>query len=145
KNFAQTELVDTIIALDEQKRNVQTESDALAAAVNAASKEIGRLMAEGKKEDAAQIKNDIAKHKESAKNYTQQLSVIEQELGQQLLLLPNLPHESVPAGKTPEDNEVVRSSGNIPELKNQKKPHWELAAQYGLIDFELGNKITGSG
>ena len=145
KNFKEPELVDKIIQLDEKRRRLQTENDNLAAAVNSASKNIGQLMAKGKKEEAEQLKEQVAQHKEQAKEIAQRLSELETELHDTLVRLPNLPHNSVPAGKTPEDNEVVRQSGNIPDLAAQKLPHWELTAKYGLIDFELGNKITGSG
>ncbi len=145
KNFKEPELVDKIIQLDEKRRQLQTENDNLAAAVNSASKNIGQLMAKGNKEEAEQLKAQVAQHKEQAKEIAQRLSELETELHDTLVRLPNLPHNSVPAGKTPEDNEVVRQSGNIPDLAAQKLPHWELTAKYGLIDFELGNKITGSG
>ncbi|HXS35286.1 MAG TPA: serine--tRNA ligase [Flavipsychrobacter sp.] len=145
KNFKESELVDKIIQLDEKRRQLQTENDNLAAAVNAASKNIGQLMAKGNKEEADQLKAQVAQHKEQAKEIAQRLGELETELHDTLVRLPNLPHNSVPAGKTPEDNEVVRKGGNIPDLTAQKLPHWELTAKYGLIDFELGNKITGSG
>jgi seryl-tRNA synthetase len=87
----------------------------------------------------------VAKNKEQAKEIADKLAALEAEQHDLLVQLPNLPHSSVPAGKTPEDNEVVRSGGNMPDLSAQKLPHWELAAKYGLMDFELGNKITGSG
>jgi seryl-tRNA synthetase len=102
-------------------------------------------MAKGDKEGAELLKEKVGLHKEQAKEIAQKLSDLETELQDMLVRLPNLPHGSVPAGKTPEDNEVVRESGNMPDLSAQKLPHWELAAKYGLIDFELGNKVTGSG
>lgn len=145
KNFKDLHLVDEIIALDEERRKVQAESDTLAATINTASKKVGMLMAKGQKEEAELQKATVATSKESAKNFIQQLATIETDLQEKLLKLPNLPHTSVPFGKTPEDNEVVRQSKETPDLTAQKLPHWELASKYELIDFELGNKITGSG
>jgi seryl-tRNA synthetase len=145
KNFKETELVDTIITLDERRRQIQVENDTLAATINAASKNIGQLMAAGNKEGAEELKTAVAQHKESAKELGQQLSDLETELHDVLVRLPNLPHSSVPPGKTPEENEVVREGGNMPDLSAQKLPHWDLTTKYGMIDFELGNKIAGSG
>lgn len=145
KNFKELSLIDKIISLDEQRRQVQAENDTIAAAVNSASKNIGQLMAKGEKEQAEQLKAEVAQNKEQAKELGQKLGELEKELHDTLVLLPNLPHGSVPAGKTPEENEVLRSGGDTPDLSAQKMPHWELADKYKLIDFELGNKITGSG
>jgi len=145
KHFRETELVDRIIALDEQRRQVQTENDTLAASVNSASKNIGQLMAKGQKEEAEALKLEVAKHKDRSRELSAELSDLETKLHEQLVKLPNLPHVSVPEGRTPEENEIIRSGGALPDLSAQKLPHWELAARYGLIDFELGNKITGSG
>ncbi len=145
KNFKEPELVDKVIELDERRRQLQVESDTIAASVNSASKTIGQLMGQGKKEEAEQLKAEVTLNKERSKEYTQKLTELETELQETLLRLPNLPHSTVPAGKTPEENEVVREAGNQPDLSAQKLPHWELASKYELIDFELGNKITGSG
>jgi seryl-tRNA synthetase len=145
KNFKEPELVETIISLDEHRRQIQLENDNLAAAINTASKSIGQLMAKGDKEAAEQLKEQVAQHKEQAKELSQRLSILESEQHDVLIRLPNLPHSSVPVGKTPEENEVVRMGGTIPKLEAQKLPHWELTAKYNLINFELGNKLTGSG
>jgi len=145
KNFKEIELVDKIIDLDERRRQLQVESDTLASVVNSASKSIGQLMAQGKKEEAEQQKAEVAKNKDKAKELSNSLNELEAELSEMIVRLPNLPHASVPAGKTPEENEVVRTGGNAPDLSSQKLPHWEIAAKYELIDFELGNKLTGSG
>lgn len=145
KNFKEIDLVDKIIAIDEQRRQLQVENDTLAASVNSASKSIGQLMAKGEKEQAEELKAQVAQNKEKAKDIAQRLSELETEQHDMLVRLPNLPHSSVPYGRTPEENEVIRQNANIPDLSSQKLPHWELAARYGLIDFELGNKITGSG
>jgi seryl-tRNA synthetase len=145
KNFSNTALVDTIIEVDELRRTAQQENDALAAVVNAASKEIGALMGKGEKEAAEALKQQVAQHKDQAKALQAKLSELDAKLQELLISLPNLPHSSVPVGKTPEENEVVKQAGAIPDLSAQKAPHWELTEQYQLIDFELGNKITGSG
>ena len=145
KNFSNIALVDTIIEVDELRRTAQQENDALAAIVNAASKEIGALMGKGEKEAAEALKQQVAQHKDQAKALQAKLSELDAKLQELLISLPNLPHSSVPVGKTPEENEVVKQAGAIPDLSAQKAPHWELTEQYQLIDFELGNKITGSG
>ncbi len=145
KNFSNIALVDTIIEVDELRRIAQQENDALAAIVNAASKEIGALMGKGEKEAAETLKQQVAQHKDQAKALQAKLSELDTKLQELLISLPNLPHSSVPVGKTPEENEVVKQAGAIPDLSAQKAPHWELTEQYHLIDFELGNKITGSG
>lgn len=145
RNFKELELVDRIIGLDEKRRGLQAENDSLLAATNAASKEIGKLMASGNKEQAEKIKATVTQNKEKTKTLGEQLDELEKELHNNLVKLPNLPHGSVPFGKTPEENEVVRQEGSTPNLDAQKLPHWELAEKYRLIDFELGTKITGSG
>ncbi|HTN46579.1 MAG TPA: serine--tRNA ligase [Flavipsychrobacter sp.] len=145
KHFKETALVVDIIALDEERRKVQADSDSLAATINSASKNVGTLMSQGKKEEAEQVKAEVAAYKEQSKNYLQQIADIETRLHDKLVKLPNLPHATVPEGKTPEENVVVREGGNTPDLSAQKLPHWELTAKYSLIDFELGTKITGSG
>lgn len=145
KNFKEPELVDAIISLDERRRQVQADNDNLAAASNSASKNIGQLMAKGNKEEAEKLKAEVAAQKERSKDLAQQLSDMEKELHGLLVRVPNLPHSSVPEGRTPEENEVVRQHGETPDLTAQKLPHWELTAKYKLIDFELGTKITGSG
>lgn len=145
KNFKETELVDTIIELDEQLRAVKAENDNVLASINSASKSIGQLMAKGEKEEAEKAKAEVAHNKEKTKELAQKLAELEQALHDNIIKLPNLPHESVPAGKTPEENEVVRTGGDMPTLADSKKPHWDLMDQYNLVDFELGNKIAGSG
>ncbi|MBE9585581.1 serine--tRNA ligase [Mucilaginibacter sp. JRF] len=145
KNFKQPELVDIIIELDEKRRQTQNLSDSVSAEANAAAKKIGELMRTGQKEEAEAIKANTGKWKEDIKQYGEQLNALEAELQQKLVLLPNLPHSSVPKGLTPEENEIVLEHGNKPELPGNALPHWELAAKYNLIDFELGVKITGAG
>jgi seryl-tRNA synthetase len=145
KNFKQLELVDEIIDLDNERRAAQTSSEELQAKANAAAKQIGDLMRTGKKEEAEGIKAHTAAWKEEIKILGDALAMIETDLYQKLVLLPNLPHASVPKGLTPEDNEVVLENGAKPNLPENALPHWDLAAKYKLIDFELGVKITGAG
>jgi seryl-tRNA synthetase len=145
KNFKQTELVDEVIKLDEQRRQTQNTLDGISSESNTAAKQIGELMRTGKKEEAEAIKSKSNTFKEDIKKLSEQLSGIEEELQNKLLILPNLPHTSVPKGKTPEENEVVLEHGAKPDLHAGALPHWELATKYNLIDFELGVKITGAG
>lgn len=145
KNFKEPELVDQIIGVDEQRRALQVENDAIAASVNSASKAIGQLMAKGEKAQAEEMKAQVSNQKEQAKDIAQRLGELEKQLHDLVVRLPNLPHSSVPAGKTPEENVVVRSGGTRPDLGVQKLAHWDLAAKYSLMDLELGTKITGAG
>ncbi|MDB5131600.1 MAG: serine--tRNA ligase [Mucilaginibacter sp.] len=145
KNFKQPQLVDEIIKLDDNRRSTQTSMDNVSAQANAAAKQVGELMRTGKKAEAEELKSTTGAWKEEIKNLGEQLNAIEEELQQKLVLLPNLPHSTVPKGITPEENEIVLENGAIPALPATALPHWELAAKYNLIDFELGVKITGAG
>nr|WP_294907615.1 serine--tRNA ligase [uncultured Lacibacter sp.] len=145
KHFADVNLVDQIIDLDEQRRKTQLENDELAAKVNAASKEIGMLMGKGQKEEAEAKKAEVAQYKESSKNIADQLSTLEQQVNELLVRLPNLPSTLVPVGKTADDNVNVKERGDEPVLPDNAKPHWELIEQYDIVNFELGVKITGRG
>lgn len=145
KNFKDINLVDEVIALDEQRKKLQSDFDTTQAKINAASKEIGQLMAKGQKEEAEAKKKEVAAFKENLEPIKNELAKAETQLDEKLVLLPNLPSEKVPAGKTPNDNEIVKEGGIPPKLPEGSVPHWDLAKKYDLIDFELGNKITGSG
>ena len=145
RNFKQTDVVDAVIALDDERKKLQFEFDETQSKLNAASKEIGQLMAKGNKEEAEQKKQQVATLKSSLQPINEKLIAAEKKLHDEIIKLPNLPHSSVPAGKTPEDNEIVREGGNKPNLHEGAIPHWDLAKKYDLINFELGNKITGSG
>lgn len=145
KNFKQPELVDEIIALDEDRRKTQVQLDDVSAQANSIAKQIGDLMRQGDKQKAETLKAESPVLKEKAKDLTDRLAAIEEELQSKLILLPNLPHTSVPQGSTPEENEVVFEHGEKPVLQENALPHWELAAKYDIIDFELGNKIAGAG
>jgi len=145
KNFKQPLLIDEIILLDDKRRQTQTSLDNISAEANTSAKQIGELMRAGKKEEAEALKSKTGTWKEAIKTLGEQLAGVEDELYQKLVLLPNLPHSSVPPGLTPEENKVVLENGAKPHLPANALPHWELAAKYNLIDFELGVKITGAG
>lgn len=145
KNFKQPELVEQIIALDDERKKLQAEFDSTQAKINSASKDIGKLMAQGNKEEAEQLKAAVPALKAAIEPLKDKMAAAEKSLHDALIQLPNLPYSKVPAGKTPEDNEVVRKSGDYPTFAFTALPHWELAKKYKLIDFDLGNKITGSG
>jgi len=145
KNFKQPELVDEIIKLDEQRRQSQNRLDNVSAEANAAAKQIGELMRNGKKDEAEALKGKTSAWKEDIKKLGEELGAVEDQLQQKIVLLPNLPHTSVPKGVSAEDNETVLENGDKPQLPASALPHWELAAKYNLIDFELGVKITGAG
>ena len=145
RNFKQPELVDQIIQLDDDRRQTQTLLDNISAEANAAAKKIGDLMRQGLKEEAEALKQQNNSFKEKTKTLGDKLSAIEGLLQNELVLLPNLPHVSVPKGASPEENVVAFEYGTIPTLPENALPHWELAAKYDIIDFELGNKIAGAG
>lgn len=145
KNFDATGIVDQITGLYRQKNQLQNMADQAKSEMNALSRDIGNLMREGKKAEAEAAKEKTSEIKESIKEYDRQFSEIEDKVNELLVLLPNLPHQSVPFGKGAEDNEIVKKSGEIPALGENALPHWELAQKYNLIDFELGVKLTGAG
>lgn len=145
KHFNQPGLVDTIIALDDQRKKLQADFDTTQAKVNSASKEIGKLMGQGNKEAAETLKSDVTAWKNTLEPLKEQMAKVEKELQDTIVLLPNLPSAQVPEGRTPEDNVVVREGGHKPVLPEGSVPHWDLIKQYDLVDFETGAKITGSG
>lgn len=146
KNFNNTELIDKALALDEQRKKTQMELDTLLAAQNSLAKQVGDLFKSGKQAEANDLKNKSTALKESSKQLSDQLESIEKEQRELLVTIPNAPSVKVPKGKTPADNEeVFRNSIAFPELGKNALPHWELATKYDIIDFELGNKITGAG
>ncbi|WP_293307639.1 serine--tRNA ligase [Pedobacter sp. UBA5917] len=145
RNFKQPELVDEIIKIDEDRRSTQTSLDSISAEANAAAKQIGDLMRAGKKEEAEAIKVQTASHKENIKNLGDKLNELETAQHNLIVQLPNLPYHLVKEGSTAEDNEVVLTHGEPAKLPTKALPHWELAAKYDIIDFELGVKITGAG
>lgn len=143
RNFKQPELIDELLKWDEKRKQYQFELDELQSKINASSKEIGQFIAKGQKEAAEQKKAEVAAWKQQQN--PEKLTEAEKNIEAILYLIPNLPSEKVPPGKTPEDNEVVREGGQKPSLHGGAAPHWDLTKKYNLIDFELGNKITGSG
>ena len=145
KNFAELDLVDEILSLDEERKKLQLEFDSIQAKVNSTSKEIGQMMAKGKKEDAENKKLEVATFKSSLQPISDRLSIVEKQLQDVLVKLPNLPSDKVPPGKTPADNIVVRAGGSEPRLAANALPHWDLIKKYDIVDFETGAKITGSG
>lgn len=145
RNFKQPELVDQIIQLDDDRRQTQTLLDSISAEANAAAKKIGDLMRQGLKEEAEGLKQQTNTFKEQTKTLGDKLTAIELLLQNELVLLPNLPHTSVPKGAGPDENVVALEHGVVPQLPETALPHWELAAKYDIIDFELGNKIAGAG
>ena len=145
KNFGNIGLVDTILEIDDELRKIKFASESIQASINAASKEIGMLMGKGEKEAAETKKAEVTALKAEMSEKASSLEKLEAEFNKNILLLPNLPHTSVPKGKSAEDNEVVRSGGKNPELYAGAKPHWDLIKEYNLIDFETGAKIAGSG
>ncbi len=145
KYFAEPQLVDTIITLDDERKKLQLEFDNNQAKVNSTSKEIGALMAKGQKEEAEAKKQEVATLKSSLQPISERLAVVEKQLHDELVKLPNLPSAQVPVGKTPADNVVVREGGIKPQLPEGSVPHWDLIKKYDIVDFETGAKITGSG
>ncbi len=145
KHFKEIGLVDEIIRLDEDRRKIQAESDALSGEANAAAKQIGDLMRQGKKEEAEAVKSKSSGYKEQVRQLLDKLATIETALNEKIVQLPNLPHHSVPVGAGAEDNEVVLTNGDIPALSEEALPHWELLTKYDIVDLELGVKVSGAG
>ena len=137
--------IDNVLELDASRRNTQTELDKTASALNALSKDIGMLFKSGQVEKANKLKQKTADLKDKKGTLTETLNSTSEALQNLLYQLPNLPHASVPSGNSEDDNEEVFRSGTVPNLHSNAQPHWELAKKYDIIDFELGNKITGSG
>lgn len=145
KNFDASTIIEEIIELDINRKATQTELDKALAETNKLAKEIGNLYKTGQREKAEEIKNKSGELKLAVKDLEQALSNNISLLNEKLIEIPNIPHESVPAGKSDSDNELVYEEGNIPSLPNNAKPHWELASEYDIIDFDLGSKVTGAG
>ena len=146
KHFADAEnIVSKIIDLDDRRRAVQQQLDACLAEQNVTAKAIGQLMAAKRIEEANAAKQQTADLKERSKQLSAELTQLEQDQKQLLMQVPNLPHSSVPNGKTAADNVVVRQGGIVPTLCEGALPHWDLAKRHDIIDFELGVKITGAG
>ncbi|MFM8951318.1 MAG: serine--tRNA ligase [Bacteroidota bacterium] len=146
KNFDAHALIDQVLEIDGNRRSTQAELDNLLAAQNNLAKQVGDLFKAGKQAEANDLKNKSTALKEESKQLADRLSVFEKQMNDILVRIPNMPSTTVPEGKTPEDNEVTYlSTQTLPVLPESALPHWELAAKYDLIDFELGVKLTGAG
>lgn len=145
KGFDGKDAIDSILALDAQRRELQLKNDNQAAELNKYAATIGRLMKEGKKEEAEEAKSIVASLKDSQKTIAAELAETEEKVKEILLSVPNIPCDMVPEGKTAADNIVEKTGGVMPQLPQGALPHWDLAKKYNLIDFDLGVKITGAG
>lgn len=148
RNFKEEDLqiVDQVLLLDDQRKALQTELDSALATRNQLSDQIGDLFKSGQKDKATELRQEVAALKEKAGTLEQELKNTVEELQKALYTIPNMPHASVPAGSTDEDNEVYKAwDGPMPQLPENARPHWELAREHDLFDLELGVKITGSG
>jgi seryl-tRNA synthetase len=145
KNFTEFSLIDEVISLDDERKKLQLAFDNTQSKINSISKEIGQLMAKGKKDEAEKKKQEVATLKTSLQPVSEELAAVEKLMQEVLVKLPNLPSEKVPAGKTPSDNIIIKEGGVKQKLPAGSVPHWELIKKYDIVDFETGAKITGSG
>ncbi|NNC48959.1 MAG: serine--tRNA ligase [Flaviramulus sp.] len=145
RNIDATEMINDVIVFDEDRRRIQTELDNTLAESNTLSKEIGNLYKSGEVEKANVLKDRTVQLKEKSKELSDTLNNKTEGLNDLLYKIPNIPHQSVSRGNSELDNEEIYKKGDIPELHKNALPHWELAKKYDIIDFELGNKITGAG
>ncbi len=145
KGFDGRVVVEKIVVLTETRNQIQVKVDKARSEMNGLSKEIGRFMHAGNPEAANQAKEKTSELKEFIRDQDQAFNTIDQQIRELVIQLPNVPHRSVPEGKSAADNEIVRTGGRMPELGKDALPHWELATRYNLIDFELGVKLTGAG
>ncbi len=145
KNFQAAGIITRLKQLDSNRRKLQTALDNSQSDINRLSKQVGVLFQQSKKEEAEKVREQTIKIKEEIKNLSPELHGIEDQIRELLVQLPNVPHESVPEGVSPEDNLLIREGGQVPVLSAGALSHWELAKKYDIIDFDLGNKITGSG
>ncbi|MEM6829834.1 MAG: serine--tRNA ligase [Bacteroidota bacterium] len=140
------ELLNKILAYDENRKSMQQYLDRMLHESNQLAKEIGKLFQQGKREEAETLKTKTSDLKQKSKELSEKLTEVENQLQTELYNIPNIPHESVPAGNSEEDNEIVKTNDSqIPDLSANKKPHWELIEMYDIVDFELGSKVTGAG
>ena len=145
KNFDGRKAIEKVVALDNERRTLQLENDNLASSLNKLSASIGALMKAGNKAEAEQAKAEVAEIKSRQRAIAERLDKAAGGITEILLSVPNVPYEGVPAGKSAADNVVEKTGGPMPDLPADALPHWELAKKYGIIDFELGVKITGAG
>ena len=139
------QVIDKVIEIDNQRKAAQAQADQMLASLKGLSKQIGALMKEGKKEEAAAAKQQVEQIKKQAADFDELKKKAEEERTQLLYTVPNVPYDLVPEGKSAEDNVVVKTGGHDTVLPENALPHWELAKKYNLIDFDLGVKITGAG
>jgi seryl-tRNA synthetase len=145
KNFDASTLIDEVIDLDQSRKNAQKQLDDIRNTAKQLAKEIGVLYKTGQREKAEKAKQETSQLKQQTKELERKMVEAIEQLREKLLELPNIPHPSVPAGKSDEDNELVFEEGELPKLPDTAIPHWDLATKYQIIDFELGNKVTGAG
>ena len=145
RNMDATQMINDVITFDEDRRRLQTELDQTLAESNTLSKEIGNLYKAGEAQKANVLKEKTGQLKETSKELSEALTSKTEALKELLYKIPNIPHDSVPRGNSEADNETIFQAGDIPKLHEGALPHWELAKKYDIIDFELGNKITGAG
>lgn len=140
------ELVDQVVSKDDRRKSLQTELDQLLNQVNEASKEIGRMFKEGQQDRANEMRKVVNETKQRSKQLEEEMKAVKDEIADLLLDIPNIPHESVPTGSKPEDNEIYKDwTKPFPKLDEDAMPHWELAEKFNLFDLKLGVKLTGSG
>lgn len=145
KNFDAKPIVDKVLELDALRRALQTESDALLSVQKQKAAEIGSLMKQGLKDEAEEVKAEVAGIKAKSNDLLARMDLATKELEDNMVLLPNMPCDLVPEGKNSDDNLVVKMGGPEVKLPEDALPHWELAKKYDIIDFDLGVKITGAG
>ncbi|MCM1164153.1 MAG: serine--tRNA ligase [Muribaculaceae bacterium] len=145
KGYDGKKAITDVVDFDDERKNLQYQSDTLAAELKKKADSIGRLMKEGRREEADEAKKEVATLKEQQKELADRLATTEKAIRDILLGVPNIPCEMVPQGLTAADNVVEKDGGNMPQLPADALPHWDLAKKYNLIDFELGVKITGPG
>ena len=145
KNFNALDLIDSVIEKDNSRKLNQQKSDEVLSKLNQIAKEIGALYKQGNIEKANSLKQSSVELKEESKKLSANQKEIQEEIREILLLIPNTPHKSVPKGNSENDNEIIEEVGEMTKLEDNSKPHWELTELYDLIDFNLGNKITGAG
>lgn len=145
KNFDAADAVDEIIALDDKRKELKGSLDSTLAESNKMAKEIGMLFKNGKAQQANELKTKTTELKARSKQLEEEINEVITKLDATLVELPNIPHHSVPSGKSDQDNEIIYEEGMIPVLSEDALPHWDLASKYKIIDFDLGSKVTGAG
>ena len=146
KRFADArEAIDEVLAIDKRRRDAQQQLDGTRQEAKQLAARIGALMKEGRREEAETTKQEVAALKTKDRQLQEEMADAEQALTEQLCRIPNVPHESVPEGKDAADNEVLRQGGTVPQLSDDVLCHWDLCKKFGLIDFDLGVKVTGAG